>query len=99
MSASPKPPTRLPDPHDLRDVLAYWIRLHRVNKGWSQERLALVCELDRTYVWAVERCQWNVSLSNIERFAQALGLPAWSLLQPPEVPPAKRSRKRDESQT
>lgn len=92
MSASPKPPSRLPDPNDLREVLGYWIRLLRVDKGWSQERLALECELDRTYVSGVERSQWNVSLSNIERFAQALDVPAWSLLQPPEVP-AKKARK------
>jgi transcriptional regulator with XRE-family HTH domain len=65
-------------------VLAYWIRLKRVERGWSQERLAMECELDRTYVSAVERSRWNVSLSNIERLATALGMPAWALLKPPE---------------
>jgi transcriptional regulator with XRE-family HTH domain len=66
----------------LREVLAYHVRLLRVEKGWSQERLALECELDRTYVSAVERCRWNISLSNIERIAQALDVPPWKLLQP-----------------
>lgn len=84
MSAKPKAPTALPDPDNLRDVLAYWMRLKRVEKGWSQERLAQECELDRTYVSAVERSRWNVSLSNIERFAQALGVEAWRLLKPPD---------------
>jgi len=65
-------------------VLAYWIRLKRVEQGWSQERLAMECELDRTYVSAVERSRWNVSLSNIERFATALRTPPWALLKPPE---------------
>jgi transcriptional regulator with XRE-family HTH domain len=74
----------LPDPTSLCAVLAYWIRARRVVKGWSQERLALECDLDRTYVSAVERCRWNVSLSNIERLALALDVPAWSLLRPPE---------------
>jgi transcriptional regulator with XRE-family HTH domain len=55
-----------------------------VEKGWSQERLALECELDRTYVSAVERSRWNISLANIERLALALDVPAWSLLKPPE---------------
>lgn len=63
-------------------MLAYHVRLLRVEKGWSQERLALECELDRTYVSAVERCRWNISLSNIERIAQALDVPPWKLLQP-----------------
>ncbi len=83
MSAKPTPPTQLPDASNVRDVLAYWVRLKRVEKGWSQERLAMECELDRTYVSAVERSRWNVSLSNIERLALALGVEPWSLLYPP----------------
>ena len=62
----------LPDSNNLRDVLAYNIRLLRVGKGWSQEELSSQCGLDRTYVSAVECSRWNVSLSNIERMAQAL---------------------------
>lgn len=85
MSVRPSPPTSLPDPTDLRDVLAYWMRLLRVQKGWSQERLAQECELDRTYISAVERKRWNVSLSNLERIGQALGVPVWSLLRPPQA--------------
>jgi len=65
-------------------VLGYWIRLKRVERGWSQERLAMECELDRTYVSAVERSRWNVSLLNVARFATALGVPPWVLLKPPE---------------
>ena len=56
----------------------------RKTKGWSQERLALECELDRTYVSAVERSRWNVSLSNMERLAQALGVEVWTLLRAPQ---------------
>lgn len=82
MSAKPKPPIDFPDANDIRGVLAYQIRHLRVKKGWSQERLALECELDRTYVSAVERCRWNVSLANIDRLANALGVPPWVLLYP-----------------
>ena len=84
MPAKPTPPERLPDPSDVRDVLAYWIRLLRVEKGWSQERLAHECDLDRTYVSAVERSRWNVSLANIERMGAALGVEPWQLLKPPD---------------
>jgi len=84
VSAKPSPPSFFPDPANLRDVLAYWIRLKRVERGWSQERLAMECELDRTYVSAVERSRWNVSLSNIERLATALEMPPWALLKPPK---------------
>jgi transcriptional regulator with XRE-family HTH domain len=96
VSAKPTPPTHLPDPGNAREVLAYWIRLLRVEKGWSQERLAHECELDRTYVSAVERCRWNIALANIERIAQALGVEAWTLLKPPEqaLKPARKAARK-----
>lgn len=84
MSAKPTPPTKLPDPCNLRDVVAFNLRLLRVGKGWSQEALAFECGLDRTYVSAVERSRWNVSLSNIDAFAMALEVQPWVLLKPPE---------------
>lgn len=39
-------PAELPDEQDLRAVLAYNMRLFRVNKGWSQEELARQCGQD-----------------------------------------------------
>ncbi len=86
MSAKPKPPSSMPLPGDLRGVLAYNVRLLRVKKGWSQEDLAMECNLDRTYVSAVERSRWNISLSNIERLALALNTEPWRLLHPPPTP-------------
>ena len=84
MSNKLTPPAELPDEQDLRAVLAYNMRLFRVNKGWSQEELARQCGLDRTYVSAVERKRWNIALSNIEKMATALGVAAYQLLLPPQ---------------
>lgn len=83
MSAKPSLPKCLPSESCLREILAYNIRVARVAKGWSQEALAFECELDRTYVSAVERARWNVSLSNIEKFGLALKTDSWRLLLPP----------------
>lgn len=77
-------PSQLPDEQDIRAVLAYNMRLFRVNKGWSQEELARQCGLDRTYVSAVERKRWNIALSNIEKMALALGVAPYQLLMPPQ---------------
>lgn len=77
-------PSQLPDETDLRAVLAYDMRLFRTNHGWSQEELARRCGLDRTYVSAVERCRWNIALSNIEKNAVALGIPPYQLLITPQ---------------
>ena len=41
-------------------------------KGWSQEDLAKITKLHRTYIGSIERSERNVSLINIERIANAL---------------------------
>lgn len=68
----------------LKGTLAYNIRLLRFENGISQEELAFRCELDRTYISAVERCVWNVALGNIEKIADALNVEPWQLLVPPK---------------
>lgn len=50
------------------------------------------CELDRTYVSAVERSRWNVSLANIQKLAVALGTEPWLLLRPPDSDPPLKAR-------
>lgn len=54
-------------------------------RGWSQEKLALAANLDRTYVSSVEKGRRNISLINIYKFAKALDVPPSSLLQPEGV--------------
>jgi|TARA_R110001599_G_C12274464_1_gene661897 transcriptional regulator with XRE-family HTH domain len=65
----------------LRDVLARNLRLHRAERGWSQERLALESGLNRTYLSAVERSEQNISVDNIARLAAALNIEARDLLE------------------
>lgn len=82
MSAKPTPPKYKPKKDDLRGIFAWHVRTLRVTKGWSQERLALECDLDRTYISALERRVWNISLGNIEKIALALDTEPWRLLTP-----------------
>lgn len=56
----------------LRAVLARNIRLRRSALGISQEALADLAELHRTYVGAVERSERNISIDNIGKLARAL---------------------------
>jgi len=48
------------------------VRRLRKEQDWSQEDLALECDLDRTYVGGIERGERNVALRNIKRIADAL---------------------------
>ena len=57
------------------------VRELRKKKGWSQEDLALEVGLDRTYIGGVERGERNISLRNICRLAQALGVSPSQLLE------------------
>ena len=68
------------DSKHLRTILARNIRLRRSALGISQEALADLCGLHRTYVGAVERCERNISIDNIEKLAAALGVSAPELL-------------------
>ena len=57
------------------------MRLLRAEKGWSQEHLANEAGLNRTYLSAVERSEQNISIDNLYRVAQGLGVDASRLLQ------------------
>jgi len=50
------------------------VRKLRVQHGLSQEELAHLSELDRSYVGGIERGERNVGLDNIHRVANALGV-------------------------
>jgi transcriptional regulator with XRE-family HTH domain len=58
------------------ELVAFGARIRelRKQKGISQEKLAELASLHRTYVGGVERGERNVSLLNIIRISQALGV-------------------------
>lgn len=56
------------------------VREYRIRAGLSQEKLAALAKLDRTYVGGVERGERNVSLVNIVRLATALSVAPAQLL-------------------
>lgn len=54
----------------------------RQARQFSQEALADLCDLDRTYVSGIERKRRNLGIRNIQRIADALGVDARELFDP-----------------
>lgn len=65
--------------HGIQKRFGARVRELRQNEGLSQERLALGCGLDRTYIGSVERGERNISLVNIHLIASALRVPVKAL--------------------
>ena len=74
----------MPRARPTDDVLVQFgerLRALRKTAGLSQERFALDCELDRSYVGAIERGERNVSLRYVARFAKALDISLSEMLE------------------
>lgn len=63
-----------------RARLAKNLRLLRARDRLSQEALADLVDLHRTYVGSIERSERNVSLDNVEKLARALNVDISELL-------------------
>ncbi len=53
----------------------------QVGKGYSQERFAEVCRIDRSYMGMIERGEVSVTLAVIAKLAGGLGLSLSALFQ------------------
>lgn len=67
--------------NDILKRLGNRIRKIRKERNLSQERLALICELDRTYIGGIERGERNVAIINIEIIARALNVTLSELMK------------------
>ena len=56
------------------------VRRLRIERGLSQEDLAHLSRMDRTWVGGIERGERNPSFTNIRRLANALGVSPSDLL-------------------
>jgi len=57
------------------------VRKFRLKRAISQERLAELADIHRTYIGDVERGTRNISLVNMTRIAKALDVPLSRLVQ------------------
>lgn len=64
-----------------RRIFAENLRRFRQAKGLSQDQLAHLSGVHRTYVGAVERCEKNISIDSMEKLAVALDCSLQALLE------------------
>lgn len=65
----------------LRQIFASNLRRIRTDRALSQEALADLAGIDRTYVSALERQVYSASLDTIEKLATVLGVKPTELLE------------------
>lgn len=56
------------------------VQKYRKERQLSQEKLAELAGLHRTYIGMIERAEKNITLCNIEKIAKALGVDIKDLL-------------------
>ncbi len=64
---------------DIIRVFGSNVRHYRELKGISQEKLAELSGLHRTYISDIERFQRSISLSNVQKIADALEIDPFKL--------------------
>jgi transcriptional regulator with XRE-family HTH domain len=60
--------------HPILTALGEAIRRNRKRMGYSQERLAQLAELDRSYLGQIERGENSVALLPLAKIAEVLGV-------------------------
>lgn len=65
----------------LIETVAYNIRKYRKIQNISQEKLAELSGLHRTYIGAIERSERNITLTTLQLIADALKIDAKKLLE------------------
>ena len=65
---------------NLIHIFAKNLKKYRIKNGMSQEYLAELAGLHRTYISLLEREKKNISLNNIQKIAEALKIKPEKLL-------------------
>lgn len=64
---------------DIVKVFADNLKKYRKEAGMSQEEFADKCGMHRTYISAIECYRRSISLENVQKIADALGIETYKL--------------------
>lgn len=65
---------------DLAQKIGYAIRSCRIEQNITQEKLALLCNIDRSYVGRIERGEVNITVLKLYEIAKNLQVAPYDLL-------------------
>lgn len=74
----------------IRQWLGMRVRQLREQRGWSQDVLAELANLNRSYIGAVERAEHNIGVNNLVRIATALDVAIGDLFEGPVTKTAEK---------
>lgn len=60
--------------HETLKKFGLKLKLERLKRGLSQEKLAEEADLNASYISQIERAKQNITLSNIKSIADVLGV-------------------------
>ncbi|AZN68565.1 XRE family transcriptional regulator [Acinetobacter haemolyticus] len=66
--------------NDLAQQIGHAIRTCRVDQKITQEKLALLCNIDRSYLGRIERGEVNITVLKLYEIAQMLEVEPQTLL-------------------
>lgn len=68
----------------LKDIFGQNLKYYRYQKGYSQEKLAEIVDLNSRYVSDIENGKYSVSFDKIEKIAKALSIEPYLLFKKDE---------------
>lgn len=71
--------------------LGDYLRSVREKRGWSQEDLGYECGLHRTYIGAVERGEYNITMLSLRKITDTLGIALVDAVRAASVAKSKRN--------
>ena len=88
-----------PNMSDIRRALGMAIKVARIRRGWSQQRLAEAAGMHRTNLSEIEGGRRDVALSTQERIAKALEMTLGDLMVAAEREQERDRRPKEGSDT
>jgi transcriptional regulator with XRE-family HTH domain len=81
----------MPDGNDVKSLLAANLKRARLNRGWSQLRLATEVGLAHNFINSIEQGKKWVSPDSIDRLCAVLLIEPYQLFAPETITPADKN--------